>query len=794
MQIDEGHRGSVPKQLSILPVGGKLLTVNSGRKGERGKAKLSEDISLSDISRFLVRRRLILLTCTVLGCALGLIAYIRAPRLYTATAIVEMSHEGNALEDISGAGALVGEGMGFMTDMLTQQSVLMGDSTALSVIKSLNLMATPPYSGLAKGVSVHIPANGKPSDLLQNSVILDRALAIFKSGLKTVPVKNTRLFAVNYTDRDPVRSAAIANAVVEAYLENHAKNRYDATVKASKWMSDQLEALKSHAADTHTQVAALEKKSGVITAPLPANKEGTPGLEPVNSNPEFERFSTLNDELSRAEIARIQKEAAYRLIETNDAGAILNIGRAQFLEDAGGVLNPQSHNMQVLQSLHAQESALDVRLATEEVAYGPKNPIIVEIQKQLDAVRSQIVQQLGRMSAQTKAEYLLAKANEDALNDSLQKTKVRLMALGDDLSTLTFLREEEASNRKLYQDLYMRLEEANMTAGVRSTGIAIDDVARVPSAPSSPVFKNYLAAGLGAGFFVGILAGLLVQVLDTQLYTIEDFERYSPYPLLGVIPNFEMALAQERAAGEEVPDAYEGEAWMITAPRSHLAEGYRQIRTSILLSSVDNPPRVLIVTSAFSGDGKTVTAYNLAAAIATQSTQVLLIGADMRRPTMPGLVPDQDKTGLSDVLSNRVPVEKAVRAHPRMPSLHLLSAGTIPPDPAELLGSKRYVDLIQKLRSIYDYILIDTPPVVPVTDPVIAGAAADAVIAVVRSGKTRKPELNEMWNSLDKPSIRVLGFVVNGYKSELRSYKYSHRDEYGSGKPKSGTGSGTRGT
>jgi polysaccharide biosynthesis transport protein len=742
--------------------------LSSIRKAERVTQKRSEDIGLSDIWKFLVRRRLIVAAGVVVGCIVGLMMYVRAPRLYRATAIVEMSPQGNGLEDLAGASGLVGEGPEFMTDMLTQQAVLMDESTALSVIQRLNLMDTPPYNSLIRSPS----RNG--AEALQDSVVLDRALAIFRGGLKSVPITNTRLLAVSYTDRNPARAAAIANAAVEAFLENHTKSRYDATVKASSWLTDQLDALRRHAEDIHEQVAKLEKKSGVLTMPAPAGQQGPAGSESINSDPEYQRLAALNDELGRAEIARIEKEAVYRLAQTNDSDAILGLSGTQLLADSGGALDPRSSSMQALHSLRSQEEGLRVRLAAEEVRHGARNPIIVEIQKQIAAIESQISDELARMNAETKADYLLAKANEDALRQDVDAAKAHLMSLGDDLSTLTFLRDEEATSRRLYQDLYTRLEEANIAAGVNSSGMTIADPARIPSGTSSPVLRNYLVGGLGGGLFAGILIGLLIQASDTLLYSPEDFERFSPYPLLGIIPSFQSVPGAEPQTRELAESHAEKEAWIVRAPKSQIAEGYRQIRTSILLSSVDSPPRALLVTSAFSGDGKTTSAYNLAAAFATQSTKVLLIGADMRHPSIPVIPGFAMGKGLSDVLSQGTHLEEVLQPHPTLPSLHILHAGTIPPDPAELLGSKRFAELMKTLRAAYDYIIIDAPPVIPVTDPVIAGTAADAIVTVVRSGMTRKPDLKEMWAALDKPGISILGFMVNGYRGQLRSYRYEY--------------------
>ncbi len=715
----------------------------------------------------------------ILGGAVAITSYVKAPRLYTATVTVEMTPHTNGLPDLSGANSFIDEESGLMMDMLTQQAVLMNDSTALSVIKHLNLMSEQPYKSLAPA------ANGSSSVLVDDSHVLARAIGIFKGGLRTSPIKNTRLLAVSYTDRDPRRATLIANAVVDAYLENHTKAEYDATVKTSSWLNDQLDTLKRHAEDIHVEAANLEKKSGAFTTPLGTSTENGASSDPMSSNPEYRRLFAMNEELSRLEILRIEKEAIYHLVQSNDPQVVLGLSGSEIVREAGGVLTPNSQNMQLLQTLRTQEAALEMRLAADKVKYGVRNPIIIETQKQMDSLHSQITQLLDEMNSATKADYLIAKGNEDALRENVEQTQTHLASLGDDLASLAFLREEEASSRALYQDLYRRLEEANIAAGVKSAGMTVDDPARVPTGTSSPILKDYMIMGLGSGLFVGVLSGLLLQARDTFLYTPDEFEKSSPYPtksspypLLGVVPGFETYNAGSYRDKETVTGADNEPAWILRSPKSHLAEAYRQIRTSILLSNIDAPPRVILITSANTGDGKTTTAYNLAAAFATQLSNTLLVAADMRRPSKM-MIPEGGKTdGLSEVLSNRLAIADVLQQHPMLPSLTILAAGTmLAPDPAELLSSKRFSELMKELRQKFDYILIDAPPVIPVTDPVVLGVNADAVIAVVRAGKTRKQDLREMWATLYKPTINILGFIVNDYRRSAQYYKYYIEDE-----------------
>jgi polysaccharide biosynthesis transport protein len=742
----------------------------------------SDDINISDIWKFLIRRGLIISISVAIGLVCGLVAYLTSPSFYTATAIVEMNKDatsGIGIQDLSGAGSLMGVGSDFMTDMLTQQTVLESDSTALSVIDKLNLMSTPAYMKLRQVNGVPADPSAKYPPLDQDSATRDRALSLFRSGLKVIPVKNTRLLRVAYTDQDPKRAAECANAVVEAYLTNHTKTRYDATAKASTWLTDQLDDLKHHSEDIHKQVSDLENTSGIFTTSMPAKSDKDGGsADPINSSPEYQRLTSMSMELSRAEIARIEKEAIYRLAQSNDPEVILGLGGTKLATEAGGVLESGGQSMQALQSLHSHEAELKIQLASQRIKYGPNNPIILQLQNQIDSVHQQLTEELARLNAQTKADYLLAKANEDAIRKSFDQGQRQFVALGNNISVLSFLREEEGSSRKLYQDLYTRLEEANIAAGVRSSGMAVDDPARTPSRRSAPVKTNFLIAGLAAGFIGGLLIALLLQVRDTSLNIPADFEEYSPYPMLGVIPGFDSAGQNPGygyGAGKTMNTVVvDDQAWILRFPKSPIAEAYRQIRTSILLSSIDNPPRVILVTSALSGDGKTTTAYNLAVAFAAQAGRVLLMESDMRRPTISKISHCTATKGLSDVLSGRIPLEEALQQHPHMPSLRVMTAGTIPPDPSELLGSKRFSELIDELRKSFDYIIVDAPPAILVTDPVVAASAVDAVVAVVRASKTRKPDLKQMWSALNRPTARILGFIVNDFHRGLQSYGYGY--------------------
>ena len=771
------------------------------QKYEASITQPTEELKLSDIWRFLVRRSLWIVAFSLLGLVCGFLMTIRAPRLYTATTTVELNKDassGLGIQDLSGLATQVGVGQEFMTDMLTHQAVLLNDNTALSVINHLGLMQSHPYADTST------EQGWQTVSLDQDPLARDRALGIFRSGLRVAVVKNTRLLTVSYTDTDPQRASRIANAVVEAYLTNHTEARYTATSKASTWLTNQLEDLKRRVEESHKKVSAFEQSTGLVGTAPPSSKGGT--LTQDSTSTAYQRLTALNAELSRAEVARIAKEAVYHLTETGDPDVVVGVGQTSLATGMGGdsPIAADSKNIQLLQKLREQEASLKVQMAAEQVRYGAKNPALQEIRNQIDSLETQIREELQRINKEAKTDLELARENEDAIRKSVNDQQRGVAALGNSLAALTFLQQEESTSRGLYQDLYTRLEEANIAAGVKSSDIVIVDPARPPGRQSSPVVKMNLAGGLFMGSLFGLLVAGVQHLRDTSLTALEDFEAIWEFPLLGIVRRFDAGARSKLRYGLpsveiQRPSIETKEtAWLLTSPKSEIAESYRNIRTSILLSSIDRAPQVILVTSPLSGDGKSTTAYNLAIAFGVQNKRVLLLDADMRRPTIGQKTNCNGKKGLSDLLANDLPLDEVIQQHPGLPSLYVLTSGTIPPMPAELLASERFARLMERLREQFDYILIDAPPVLLVTDPLLLAFSADGIVLVVRAGVTTRPVMKRLQTALQRPNVKALGYVLNGLRdnSEGYGYGYGYRDsaksEYFENGPHAGENNGHR--
>jgi len=434
----------------------------------------------------------------------------------------------------------------------------------------------------------------------------------------------------------------------------------------------------------------------------------------------------------------------------------------------------------LLQKLREQEASLKVQLAAEQVRYGAKNPALQEIRNQIDSLETQSHEELQRINKEAKTDLELAKTNENAIRKSFNDQQRDVAALGNSLAALTFLQQEENTSRGLYQDLYTRLEEANIAAGVKSSDIVIVDPARAPGRHSSPVMKMNLAGGLFMGSLVGLLVAGVVHLRDTSLNALEDFEAIWEFPLLGIVRRFDAGARSRLRYGlpsvEIQRPSVQGKetAWLLTSPKSEIAESYRNIRTSILLSSIDRTPQVILVTSPLSGDGKSTTAYNLAIAFGVQNKRVLLLDADMRRPTIGKKTNCNGRKGLSDLLANDLPLDEVIQPHPGLPSLSVLTSGTIPPMPAELLASERFARLMDQLREQFDYVLIDAPPVLLVTDPLLLASSVDGIVLVVRSGVTTKNVMKRLRTVLQKPNVKALGYVLNGLRNDSERYGYGY--------------------
>jgi capsular exopolysaccharide synthesis family protein len=742
------------------------------------------------------RRKIAIFTALLLGLVLAALSAFFAKKEYSSTATIEMNQESGTalgLADLSGIASGLGDQDQMNMDLLTQQTVIMSDNTALRVIEDLKLDANPPFAIPAsdRGKSIFEPERGVPIDQAPHQ--RERLLKIFKSGLRVSLIKGTRLLTISYTDTDPNRATAVANTVVDAYMNESTQARFQASSKTSSWLTGQLAALKQKVEESQSRVTAFERESGLTGMTTSSiGREGQGGLfsrSATSDNVPLERLLELNRDLTSAEVARIAKEAIYKMTESQDPEVVVGIGSSALASvlGPGSPVAPGSADLVLLQQLRQQLAQVNVHLATSGTRYGAKSPVMIQLQSERAATDAQIRAELERIRMRTKNELDLAILAEDGIRRQVAAQEKIVDRVTEKADQLVLLQEEAQSNREIYQDLYSKLEEASVTAGIKASNITLVDPARIPSQPSYPKKKTTIAFGALIGLVVGIATAFSWDCFDDSIAMPEQVEQITAIPVIGAIPDFHQRKGAAGSYGfasgftSKNKDRDEGRsnAWLLRAPRSQIAESYRALRTALLLTRAEQPPRVVLFMSGSPGEGKSTTCLNTAAAFALQGDRVLYLDADLRRAQAHRFFNCSNDIGLSNCLANGLPFPEALQPYPDIHSLFLLPAGPYPPNPSELLGSKRFAELLFELRAHFDYIFIDSPPVLLVTDAQLVSPLVDGYVLVLLSNKTSKRFLERCLSLMRTAKAPALGIVMNGLN--LSSAGYSGYGYYGTG-------------
>jgi succinoglycan biosynthesis transport protein ExoP len=490
-----------------------------------------------------------------------------------------------------------------------------------------------------------------------------------------------------------------------------------------------------------------------------------------------EKLDELNKEMTMAEFDRMQKEAVYRQTQSNDPVAV---SAAIVADTTGGGTGAASA---LLDKLREQQAGLRIQVADLSTQFGPSYPKIAQLNNQLKEIDHQLQSETNKAVDHLNGRYQAALQRENMLRTSFEKQKQAANKLNESAIEYSILKRDVDSNRTLYEGLLEKLKEAGVTAGLRSNNFRIINAARVPTSPSEPNIPRNLSFALVLGIISAVGLAFLLENMDNTVRTPEQAQAISGLPSLGMIPlgskstnrgatGKRLALTASKEVVETVTQV---------RPQSQMAESYRALRTSLLLSNLGAPPKVIMVTSARPQEGKTTTSINTAIVLAQKGVRVLLVDADLRRPSIHKTLGMGPRSGLSNVLTGSATLQQTITTSPILPNLFVMPAGTPPPNPAELLASSNMRDLIVELRGLYDHIVIDTPPTLSVTDAVVLSPRADATILVIRSGQTTKPALRRARDILTQVNAHVAGVLLNAV--DLTSpdyyYYYEYQGKYG---------------
>lgn len=714
---------------------------------------------------------------------------------YQATATIELNKSSSSVD--LGLGGIMSNdlsagGDNLMVDQQTETAILEGDTLALAVIQRLGLASQSPFTVSGRETNIFSSEKGLPLD--ESPKTRTRLLRIFKAGLKINPVRGTRLIQVTYESHEPKQAALIANALIESYKNQYLQTHYDATSEASDWLTNQLSELKANVEDSEKKVTDFEKQNGILSINMMPTDSGSGyGDDGRIHSVVIQRLDALNAELTVAEANRIEKEAIYRLVQTGNDDVILGLGSDPLAVQSNSMVLTQGGGISNLIALRQQQNQLKINIAGASATYGANNRHLKDMQIQLQALNEQIHQELTGIVNRARADFQLAQRTEADIRQRLDQQQNVASNLNEKTVQFAVLSQEAFSRKKLYEDLYTKLQEANVAAGMKSTNITIADVARAQSVPVRPKRSMNVALGMLFGTFVGFAIAFTLDGLDRTVNDPLEVEKITGRPVIGVIPDFAesgttygtlLAHGARRlkqkydAAGE---DSQNGSTsiWMLDHSGSPAAEAFRALRTSIMLSRTTGRAKTIVVTSCIPGEGKTTVANNLGVAYALHNKKVLIIDADMRHPSrLEGKAGKSNEAGLSTVLADLSTIDEVIIHGVHLPTLDVMPAGPHPPLPSELLGSEAFSELLEQLCVRYDIVVLDTPPALLVTDAVSVSSKADATIWVTRIGAVTRPQLSHAIHLIDNNGLLVIGFVANGMKSTIDNYGYEAYPSY----------------
>jgi capsular exopolysaccharide synthesis family protein len=664
----------------------------------------------------------------------------------------------------------------------TEIAVIKDDTIALAVMSKMGMLRLENPDRFSKAPGPVVTPEALPAKRRE------ALIGNFEGHLKVKEVESSRLIAITYTSSDPVEAAKIANQVVTEYKSYLLSSNFNTSKDVSQWLSAQLGDLSNQVTKSQQAVAEFERAHDLSSAMLGlATLSGGSAASGAGGGsgggggsvqiPELERLTALNEEVTQAEAVRMGDEAIYRLTETENPDLISKIGSSSLPSLSSSTVISQGNGLEVLNSLREQEAAARVAYASAETKYGAKNPHLTDIANQVKSLHEQIQNEIGKIKQRAKNDLVLAQQNEQALRTALEAQKGVTSKMNDDIVQLGVLMAQARSSRDLYDILYARLQEANIEAGNSATNVAVADPARPPGTPWMPQPVLFVFNGLVAGLLLGLGLAYLLESQDDTLTDSSQVENVSNLPVLGMIP-FHRREAKPR---EGALSAETGS--ILVAPEGATAESFRSLRSGLILSGVGRKQKILSITSALPGEGKSYLVYNLGLAFAATGMKVLIVDADLRRPRQHALFRVARQEGLADILAGLKSFDDVLAVHPVEPNLALLSAGRQSPLASELLGSGEIGKVLEDARERFDLVLVDNAPALPVADAIIVGTYCDGIIGVLRAGRTSRKALRRFVQSLARNRIHIFGIVIEAVDmsaTEYRSvYGYNVQSYYG---------------
>jgi polysaccharide biosynthesis transport protein len=743
-------------------------------------ARVAETRDVPDLVgywRVICKRRAAIFTVMFVIFAVGLFLTLKERPVYEARALLEIQKENSEIPNLQELFQVDSVSDSYLE---TQDRILKSEELARRVISQLHLDRVPEFNSgsasrfrAAGAASWAQPSQPASQPAPQVAVVddgppridvPDTVLKKFQERLTVEPIKRSRLIEVSFESNDPARAANVVNTLADTYIRQNLEARWQASQKAAGWLSEQLDGMKARLERSEDELQRYARDNGLLF--LETDKGTTENIV-------VQRLRELQDELTKAQADRFQKESMYHLVQQGDYASIPGVFDNKLMQDL----------TEKLAELQRERS----RLAS---TFNPDYPRMKELQSQIDESQSILAGERERAAGLISNQYRAAVEHESMVRGAFEEQQREANQIAEKSVQYNILKREADTNKQLYVGLLEKLKETGVSTSLKATNIRIVDPAYAPKKPDHPRILLNLCMALLIGLSAGIGAAFLQEHLDNTLKTAEDVERFLQLPALGSVP----AVADGRN-GAGVQQLFDRARSLTTRkPRPELplhwnriegngqnaalAEAFHGLRTSVLLSQAKCPPSSLLVTSARAGEGKTTVAANLALSLAQLGESVLLIDADLRRPSLHNFFGHPNQAGIVNYLAGNSDWRKLLWQDGRA-GLFVLFSGPAPPNPADLLSSESMGTLIREASAEYRFVVLDSPPLLNLADSRILATLVDGVILVIGGSSTPRDLVHRAYTSAAGAGSHILGATINFADTKNTYYYYAEEKSNG---------------
>lgn len=712
-----------------------------------------EEIHLLDYFRVIQKRMWIVIMFFIVVVSVVTIKTFKTIPVYQATARVVLErHQLN----VGFQQVVSPENQITPIDFYTNQcEIIKSRYVAKGVIDSLGLKNRP----------VSNPPNKETNPVLARSDLQDprtetRFLDGFLSKLKVSLMRNSGVVNITYEGYDPQLVTNIVNMIVKKYIERDWEKRYNVAKDALEWLNKQIKDVKITLEESELALQKYKKENDLITVETVriGKTSDSSSLADERQNVVLQKLMELNAAVTNAKTERVRLE-------------VLNNKLKEFknVQDKDDIVQsiPAVVQNYLIQNLKSEYARMEKDYSLNSQRYGVKHPKIVQLNAELNTMRDNIIKEINRICDSIATEFEIATNREATLLQILEQQKREVFALGDKAIQYGVIKREVDTNRQMYETLLTRMKETNLTEDLKMSNISILDHAEVPLKPFKPNKTLNILLGVIVGLTCGVGIAFLMEYMDNAIRTQEDVEKYLGTSLLGIVGHIPLDKKDSKITELIAHDL----------PKHSITEALKGIRTSIMFSHPDNPKRTILVTSATPSEGKSLISSNLSIVMAQAGKKVLLIDADLRKPSIHKYFKIDKSLGLSNLLVKSHDLRTVLKST-HIPNVYTIPCGPIPPNPSELLGSQAMAENLKVAKEEFEWILIDSPPLLGVTDARILSRLVDGIIFVLNGNKANRDVSRKALSFLSEVNDKILGVVINDVDFSKDKYYYHYYYQY----------------